>query len=145
MEPSKGNFSVEYLPTFAAVFSFSVLIYMRLQSHIINPSNDSLQPSASATTPIVAEPSLQAVNKLANKFNQHMALMDQRLSQQEAQLNAISQPPAQSNYRTFNNLNRFRRGPTEAQELSNHASKPQMQVQLSPQTQGRSLATSVDL
>ena len=47
----------------------------------------------------------------ALEFNQHMALMDQqRLSEQEAQLNAISQPPAQSNYRTFNNRNRFRRG-----------------------------------
>ena len=55
---------------------------------IINPSNDSSQPSASATTPVVAEPTLQVVNELANKFNQHMALMDQPLSQQEAQLNA---------------------------------------------------------
>ena len=80
--------------------------------HIINPSNDSSQPSASATTPVVAEPTLQAVNELANKFNQHMALMDQRLSQQEAQLNAISrQPPAQSNYHTFNNRYRLRRAP----------------------------------
>ena len=71
--------------------------------HIIKPSNDSSQPSASATTPVVAEPTLQAANELANKFNQHMALMDQPLS------HAISgQPPAQSNYHTFSNG--FRRG-----------------------------------
>ena len=69
------------------------------------------QISASATTPMVAKLTLQALNELANKFNQHMALMDQRLSQQEAQLNRISQPPAQSNYRTFNDRNRFIRGP----------------------------------
>ena len=79
--------------------------------HIINPSNDSLQTICFCYYPVVAEPTLQAVNELANKFNQHMALMDQRLSQQEAQLDAISQPPAQSNYRTFNNRNGFRRGP----------------------------------
>ena len=48
--------------------------------HIINPSNDSSQPSASPTTLVIAEPTLQAVNELANKFSQHMALMDQRLS-----------------------------------------------------------------
>ena len=64
---------------------------------------------------VTAEPTLQAVNELANKFNRHMALMDQWLSQQEAQLNAISQPPAQSNYRTFNNRNHFRRGPHRGQ------------------------------
>ena len=34
--------------------------------HIVNLSNDSLQPSASATTPVIAEPTLEAVNELAN-------------------------------------------------------------------------------
>ena len=31
----KGNFSVEYLPTFAAAFLFSILIHMRPQSHMM--------------------------------------------------------------------------------------------------------------
>ena len=102
IEPSRGNFSVEYLLTFATVFLFSVLIHMRPQSHMMPFSKPPGRPNFILSTPVmilynhllllllppplVAEPTFLAINELANKFNQHMALMDQRLSQQEAQL-----------------------------------------------------------